>query len=237
MTPAKPRIRPLPVIWILIALLLVIGGTWCFIEILDEVKEGEIQQFDDRAIRALRQVDDPSQPLGPPWVHEVARDATALGGVFCISMITLFVLGYLLLEGKRHTAILVVVATGGGVVISTLLKYLVARDRPDLVPHLSHIYTSSFPSGHSMLSAVVYLTLGSLLTRITERRWVKIYFLLTAVLAAGVVGISRVYMGVHYPTDVLAGWSAGLAWALLCWVAATMLQRRHIIEYSDERSA
>ena len=215
---------------VLVAVLLIVGGTWVFIELADEVREGDTQRFDDWAVRAMRHADDPSRPIGPHWLPEVGRDLTALGGVAVLSLTTAFVAGYLLIVRKYHAMWLVLGATLGGLLISTLLKHLIDRARPDLVPHLSHVYTSSFPSGHSMLSAVVYLTLGALLTRLASERRVKLYFLAAALLLTFLVGVSRVYMGVHYPTDVLAGWTAGLVWALLCWLVARYLQRRGAVE-------
>ena len=215
---------------VLVAVLLIVGGTWVFIELADEVREGDTQRFDDWAVRAMRRADDPSWPIGPHWLPEVGRDLTALGGVAVLSLTTAFVAGYLLIVRKYHAMWLVLAATLGGLLISTLLKHLIDRARPDLVPHLSHVYTSSFPSGHSMLSAVVYLTLGALLTRLASERRVKLYFLAAALLLTFLVGVSRVYMGVHYPTDVLAGWTAGLVWALLCWLVARYLQRRGAVE-------
>jgi undecaprenyl-diphosphatase len=131
---------------------------------------------------------------------------------------------------------LVLIATFGGLVISTGLKWIVDRDRPDVFEHRSHVYTQSFPSGHSMLSAVVYLTLGSLLTRLVPGRWQKLYILGVALFLTFLVGISRVYMGVHWPTDVLAGWTAGLVWAIICWLAARALQRRGKVEKDTEQT-
>jgi undecaprenyl-diphosphatase len=121
-------------------------------------------------------------------------------------------------------------ATIGGTFVSLLLKNLFDRPRPEIVPHLSHVMTSSFPSGHSMLAAVVYLTLGSLLAAVMPTRGLKVYVLAVAVLLTIFVGLSRIYLGVHYPTDVLAGWLAGLTWALVCWLAARWLQRRKIVD-------
>jgi undecaprenyl-diphosphatase len=129
---------------------------------------------------------------------------------------------------------LVLISTAGGLLLSGVLKWAVARDRPELVPHLSATYTSSFPSGHSMMSAVVYLTLGSLLARLASEWRVKIYCIGAALLVSGLVGVSRVYMGVHYPTDVLAGWTAGLAWASLCWLVARYLQGRGTVERAGD---
>jgi undecaprenyl-diphosphatase len=114
--------------------------------------------------------------------------------------------------------------------LSSALKALFRRPRPEVVPHLMRVYSSSFPSGHSIISAVVYLTLGALLARTFRQRRFKFYFLAVAVVLTGLVGVSRVYMGVHYPTDVLAGWTAGLVWATLCWLVDRHLQRRGKIE-------
>ena len=158
------------------------------------------------------------------------RDITALGGVTVLSLVTASVAGFLLLSRKFSAMAFVLVATGAGFLITVLLKSLYERPRPDVVPHLAAVYTSSFPSGHSMMSAVVYLTLGTLLTRLAATPRLKFYFLFVAMLLTGLVGISRVYLGVHYPTDVLAGWCGGLTWASLCWLVARRLQQRGAIE-------
>ena len=213
---------------VIAAALAVVGLTWGFVELLDEVKEGQTQRFDEWMIRWLREHE------GPAWLQEVGRDLTALGGIAVMALVTLAVAGYLLLRRRYHAMWLVLAATGGGLVLSTLLKYLVARDRPALVEHKSHVYTSSFPSGHSMMSAVVYLTLGSLLARIMPGRVLKLYFLVLAMVLTALVGVSRVYLGVHWPTDVLAGWCGGLVWALLCWLVARQLQRKGAVEKDDE---
>jgi undecaprenyl-diphosphatase len=226
---------------VLFAALLVVGGVWAFVSIAEEVTEGETQQFDEWAVRALRMPDPestpadprPQVPIGPKWLREVGRDMTALGGVAVLFLMTLGVAGYLLMLRKYHAMWLVLIATGGGLLASTLLKFAFDRPRPE-VDHYSHVYTSSFPSGHSMLAAVVYLTLGSLLTRLVPKRHVKIYLIVVALLLTFLVGISRVYMGVHYPTDVLAGWTAGLVWAMICWLVARYLQRRGAVEKDSE---
>ena len=124
----------------------------------------------------------------------------------------------------------VLIATSGGLVLSLILKAAFSRPRPSIVPHLSYVHTSSFPSGHSIMSAVVYLTLGALLTQLVGKVQLKFYFLFVAAALSFLVGLSRTYMGVHYPTDVLAGWTVGLVWATLCWVVARSLQKRGIIE-------
>lgn len=203
---------------------------WLFISIAGEVREGETADWDRRLLLALRSAADPAMPWGPPWVQEMARDFTALGGVAVLSLVTFAVVGYLLLARKRHAAAAVFVAVTGGLVLSTLLKLGFDRARPDLVPHGSLVYTTSFPSGHSMMAAVTYLTLGALLARVEASIRIKIYLLSVAVVLTVLVGVSRVYLGVHWPTDVAAGWTVGAAWALFCSFVMRRLQRRGKVE-------
>jgi len=198
----------------LVALAIGTISLWGFIKIADEVSENETQTFDRWAITAFRNPDNPSDPIGPVWVEEMARDLSALGGFAWITLATLAIGIYLLLDGKSHMALFLIGATAGGGLVSLLLKHLFARPRPDVVPHLSKVFTSSFPSGHSMLAAVIYLTLGSLLASVISKLSLKIYVLVVAVLLTVAVGLSRVYLGVHYPSDILAGWVASLAWVI-----------------------
>jgi undecaprenyl-diphosphatase len=208
----------------LIALLLISGFAWAFLAIADEVVEGATHHFDTALLLALRSQGDPSDPLGPPWVEELGRDVTAFGGIGPLAAITLAVAVFLWLQGRRADMWLVLCAVGGGQILSSLFKHGFDRPRPDLVPHEVAVYTSSFPSGHSMMAAVTYLTLGALLARVQPRRVLKVYLMSVAALLTVAVGISRVYLGVHWPTDVLAGWTAGAAWALLCWTIARRLR-------------
>lgn len=216
---------------LLIALLLLTGGAWGFIELADEVLEGQTQTFDEWMLLALRNPADLSDPVGPEWVEELGRDFTALGGVGILLLVTVAAVGYLLLKHRRRTALFVAVAIGGGMLMSQLLKMGFSRPRPDLVPHETYVYTTSFPSGHSMMSALTYLTLTVVLAYLLRaRRREQLYLLVVAVVLTVAIGVSRVYMGVHYPTDVLAGWTAGTFWALLSWVVAFWLQQRGVLE-------
>lgn len=222
------RIRAEPVI--LATLLLVAGAIWVFVELAEDVIEGDTHAFDRAILLGLRSAADPTDPIGPLWVEEMARDITSLGGTAVLTLITVAAVIYLLLIRMRANAVLVIASVGGGMLLSTALKLVFDRTRPDLVPHAVHVYTASFPSGHAMLSAVTYLTLGALLARVQPDRRVKAYLLLIAVLVTLSVGVSRIYLGVHWPTDVLAGWCLGAAWAMLCWLVALWLQRRGRVE-------
>jgi undecaprenyl-diphosphatase len=217
-------------LFILLAIVLVIGGAWLFIEVADEVNEGATAAIDQRLLLSLRNPADPSDPLGPLWVEEGMRDVTALGGGAILLLITTSVVGYLIIQRRYRAALLVTLAVVGGSLLSQLLKETFGRPRPDLVPHGMHVYTTSFPSGHSMSAAATYLTLAALLTRFQPRRRLQLYIMVLALLITGLVGISRVYLGVHWPTDVLAGWTAGAVWAALCGLVMSWLQHRGEIE-------
>jgi undecaprenyl-diphosphatase len=214
---------------VLVVALLVVVGVWGFAKLADEVLEGETRVFDHWLLSTLRQPGDPAWPRGPRWLVEVGRDITALGSSVVVMLVTAAVVGFLLLQRKYGAMWFVVVTTAGGGLLSYVLKELFARERPPPVPCM-WVSSPSFPSGHAVLSAVVYLAVGILLARIEPRPLLKAYFLGVMMALTFMVGTSRVYLGVHYPTDVLAGWTVGLVWALLCWLAAWYLQRRGAVE-------
>jgi undecaprenyl-diphosphatase len=218
----------------LILLVLIAGGIWLFAELAEEVGEGETEAVDRAILLALREPNDLSDPLGPAWLEESGRDFTALGSIGVLAMLTLAVSGFLALDGKRRAALLVLAAVAGGLLGSHLLKGAFERPRPDLVPHRAVVYTHSFPSGHSMLSASTSLTLGVLLARVQKRRRLKAFILILTAFLTLLVGFSRIYLGVHWPSDVLAGWTAGGVWAFLCWLVALRLQKQGAIENPDE---
>ena len=214
----------------LAALLLAAGGVWLFLEIADEVLAGATTSVDEQLLLMLRATSDSSDPLGPPWVEDLARDITGVGGAAILTLLTAATAGFLALQRKHHLALYVLAAVASGALLSTLLKMGFDRPRPGLVPHGQIVYTSSFPSGHSMLSAIAFLTLGALLASSQTNFRLRAYLIGVAVFLTVLVGVSRVYLGVHWPTDVLAGWTAGAAWALLCWALAEKLRRRGAVE-------
>lgn len=231
--PPRLRLLPdlvLPELAILLALLGAALALLGFAFIADEVVEGETHAFDQAVLLAFRAPGDPADPLGPAWLEIVMRDVTALGGTTVLTLLTLIVAGFLAIDGKRAAAVFVLLATSSGGLLSYALKLGFERPRPDLVAHLVDVRTLSFPSGHAMGSAITFLTLGVLIVRTERKRRVKAYALAVAVGLTLLVGFSRIYLGVHWPTDVLAGWCAGSAWALLCWITVLLLQRRGKVE-------
>jgi undecaprenyl-diphosphatase len=211
---------------LLLSILIIAGLLLAFVLIAGEVMEGEPLAFDRQILLAFRDAGNPAHPIGPAWVQEMARDVTSLGSFAVLAIVVGAGAGYLFLAHKRAAAWLLLGTVLGGSALNTLLKFGFARPRPELVAPVARVFTASFPSGHAALAAVTYLTLGALLTRVHPSRPIRIYFITVAVVLALLIGVSRVYLGVHYPTDVLAGWCIGAAWALACWIFMTRLQQQ-----------
>ncbi|MGC2315856.1 MAG: phosphatase PAP2 family protein, partial [Bradyrhizobium sp.] len=134
----------------------------------------------------------------------------------------------------RHAGLFVLTTVLSGALLNTLLKLAFARARPDLVTPLTQVSTLSFPSGHAASSAVCYLTLGLMLAQTQASRSVRIHLIMTAAILTLLVGVSRIYLGVHYPSDVLAGWCFGTAWALICQMLMSHFQRTGMIEQPSD---
>jgi len=156
---------------------------------------------------------------GPSWLPKVAADVTALGGGVILTIVVLLATGLLAVQRLWLSAAATLAASISGGLVVSLVKTEVARPRPDLVDHLVQVSNMSFPSGHSANSAIVYLTLAGLASQVTVSAAARRYILVMAILMVGAIGCSRVYLGVHWPSDVLAGWSFGTLWALGWWLA------------------
>jgi undecaprenyl-diphosphatase len=222
--PSPPEIK------LLLALALSAFALWVFIEIAEEMREGDTRVFDTRLLMLFRNAADPALPLGPNWLREVMRDITALGSTFVLLLVTIASVGFLALSGNRGVAALVLVSVGGGMAISAALKAAFDRPRPDAVLHTMQVYSASFPSGHALMSAVVYLTLGALIAATVRDNRLRLYILSLGLVITLLVGISRVYLGVHWPTDVIGGWALGASWAIACWSVMMWLQRRGTVD-------
>lgn len=187
--------------------------------------EGDTHQIDEKLLLVFRSPQDSQLPLGPGWFQEMMRDISALGSTITLWLCTLLTGFYFIMIKKGHRALYLIGAVATGTVLSNLLKLGFDRPRPDLVPHGSLTYTASFPSGHSMMAAIVYLSIGALLAQAQSGRNLKIYFMSISLLLTILIGISRVYLGVHWPSDVLAGWLAGAICAMSFWFIEWSLKK------------
>lgn len=200
-----------------IAILLGIFGL-----VAEDVVDGETHVFDEAILLSLRVPGQPHQPIGPHWLPEAVRDVTALGSFSVLFLLVSFVVVQLLLVGRRGTALLIAGTVISGTIVSTVLKSLFDRPRPDLTG-VAEVFTASFPSGHSLISAVTFLTMGAVLAGTTSLMRLRVLYFGAAIFLTLLVGTSRIYLGVHYPTDVIAGWCLGAAWALGCFILGNAL--------------
>jgi undecaprenyl-diphosphatase len=214
---------------ILLVTLGIVVGLWLFLALASAMTAGRTQAFDEHVLLALRRADDRALPIGPRWAQSMALELTSLGSGIVLVLLILLIAGYLAIERRFGMMGLMFLASFGGMFINSALKAAFARPRPTVVPPLALVGSTSFPSGHSMIAAVVYLTLGALLARTTTRWRLRLYYLGAALFMTVVIGLSRLYLGVHYPSDVLAGWAAGVVWALSCELVAAYLQRRGVV--------
>ncbi|MBO9624279.1 MAG: phosphatase PAP2 family protein [Sphingomonas sp.] len=210
---AASRRVPWPIVGLAAVALLLLGLVWFGHEIM----EGDTAAIDRAIMQAMRVPGHPGQPVGPAWLPSAVRDVTALGSTTVLTMVVLVTACFLALRRRFRSALLVLAATSLGALAVTLVKALIARSRPDLVERLMQEASHSFPSGHAANSAIVYLTLATLLFPVLRGWRMRGFVLGVAILLVGLIGVSRVYLGVHWPSDVLAGWAFGSCWALLWW--------------------
>jgi undecaprenyl-diphosphatase len=220
---------------VLVGFLALAAGLFALGKLASEVAEGDTFALDKAILQGLRTAQDASIPIGPAWLKTAMVDFTALGGAPVLTLFTVLAVGFLLAVRKFRSAGFVALSVSGGAILSSLIKSYFVRPRPEIVPHLVEVTSPSFPSGHAMNSAIVYLTLAVLLARTQDRRPVQVYLIATAVALTLLIGCTRVFLGVHWPSDVLAGWAVGAAWAAACSVAAKILQRSDGIERPSNR--
>lgn len=201
------------------------AGLWAFADIAEDMMEDQGHGVDALVLAYLRPSANPHDAIGPAWFERAVAELTTFGGTANLTLIAVVVVVFLLIQKRLASVLLVVFALGGGVAISETVKVLFGRDRPPLIYRAVETTNASFPSGHAMLSTVTYLTLGALLAQVMPKKRLKTFVLAVAVLLALIVGASRVYLGVHWLTDVLAGWSLGAAWAMICWLVAWWIRR------------
>lgn len=207
----------------LAALMIIALGVMTFIEIADDMTEADGRAIDEAVLLWLQPV--AGEPRGPWWLHEAAADLTSLGGISVLALFALVAFAFLLIQGKRLSAALLAIGLAGGVGLSEGLKALFERERPPAAYQAVETLNASFPSGHALLATVFYLSLGVMLTRVLPRRRLKAFALGAAMLIAALVGLTRIYLGAHWTSDVVAGWCAGAAWAMALWLVAWAVQR------------
>jgi len=213
---------------VLVAALAVVAiAIFSFAEMADDIMEGDTEAFDRFVLQAMRTPGDLSDPIGPKLMEIAMADLTALGGMAVLAAIAIVVSGFLLIQRRSMAVMALWTALLGGLALSQTLKRAFGRERPPAEYQAAEAINASFPSGHAMLSAIAFLTLGALVAKSQPKRRLKTYVMVVAVLLTLIVGVTRVYLGVHWATDVLAGWCVGVAWATTCWATARLIERLH----------
>jgi len=224
----------------LTALLIAAVGVMTFVEVADDMTEADGQAFDQQVLAILRpHIDDPGRPWGPWWLKEAAADITALGGISVLGLFALIVVLFLLSQRKWLSSLLLTLGLAGGVALSEGLKAIFERERPPATMQAVETINASFPSGHALLSTVFYLSLAVMLTRAFPRRRFKAFVLGVGMTLALLVGLTRIYLGAHWASDVFAGWAVGAAWAMMLWLvsyAVARLQQARHAPLQDERA-
>lgn len=202
---------------------IIAGLFFLCLKVWSEVAEGDARGFDEKILLALRQAGHTDVPIGPAWLVQSMIDISSLGGGTLLGLLIIAACGYLIIKGARTRAYLLATATVSGSSLLLVLKNIFGRPRPELVDHLVTVKSMSFPSGHATNSALVYLTIAALASDVEPSLRVRIYIMTVAMTLTVLIGISRLYLGVHWPSDVVAGWALGAGWALAWRLAASRL--------------
>jgi undecaprenyl-diphosphatase len=201
-----------------------------FIVLATRVFTSATESVDLALLQAFRSGQDLSDPLGPAWLERAVVNLSALGSVAVTVLFVAVAALYLVLDHRPRQAILLVAVTSAASIGITVLKMLFGRERPTVVDHIEVVGGLSFPSGHSVIAAVLYPTLGMLIASNLRDRALKVFVFVIAALLALLVGFSRVYLGVHYPSDVLGGWLLGLAFAIAAGMVIARLKEHNVVE-------
>jgi undecaprenyl-diphosphatase len=198
-------------IYIVAGAVIAIAGTWGFAALADHIAEGGTRAFDRAVLEWMG-------AHRVPWIQHSLLEITALGTGFVVMTIVAISALFLALTEHRYSAILLLVAAGGGIVLNNVLKAAFERPRPQVIEWVTQPYggSSSFPSGHAMSATIVYATIAYLAAHLQKRTWQRVLTWLVAATVIALISISRLYLGVHYPSDVLGGTIIGLAWAAFC---------------------
>ena len=201
-----------------------VAGLCGFVLLAALMRNDLLTAFDNSIILALRSA--PDDPIGPPWFEAAMIDITALGSFTVLSIVSVIVFAALVLERHGKAALFLLGSLVSGTLVANGAKAIFSRARPDVVEPFASTFTSSFPSAHATVGMLAYLVLAAFAIRFIPRHELRRLMILCAVAIGLLIGVSRVYLGVHWPSDVLAGWSLGAAWASLCWLAAHYLDRQ-----------
>ena len=199
------------------------SALWIFFTLGSEIGEGDTSAFDRQLITLLRTSGNSGEPIGPAWFKDSMRDVTALGGFTFLTLMTIVVVLALLFHRKRREAIILTATAVSAQISIEILKFLYDRPRPALLIPQIRAFTKSFPSGHTAESTAIFLTVATVIASLETKHHTKILAYTVATFAILAVGFSRVYLGMHWPTDVLGGWVLGTAWAAAAW---TILRRK-----------
>jgi undecaprenyl-diphosphatase len=213
----------------LLVVLFCVSATLLFAHIAHAIVKGQQWSLDRQILLALRRPEQPQDPIGPLWLEQTAIDLSALGGFTLMWLLSAVLVGFFLLMGRSLEATLFAVSVVGSSLLNAGVKRLIARPRPFVVPHLATVSNGSFPSGHAMLSATAYLSLAVLTAHVMPGELARIYVVAITIAIVVSIGLSRIYLGVHWPSDVLGGWCLGAVWALLFSVVEVALTTPHII--------